>query len=143
MMMPDKSDIRGFYHFAESYYNTNPRPPGEPDDVMFGWYDPDGQVTSAECKMSWHDLGGKWHPQLNMSSDSWGLLASFRDVFDALALRDGQDIQPKEFCAMLLDLGFRDLTARKSPFPDKRESLRQSAAAKLSAEELAALRQYS
>ena len=87
---------------------------------MFGLYGIDGS-TSGEMCVRWKELGGKIVPQLQVFDDGWSALASFPDLILELGDLDNQNITPKEFCALLKGLGFKDLTARVNPYAPKEE----------------------
>lgn len=106
-------------YYAEANLQSAPYPDTKPylhkvDNVEFGFYFPDGG-TSGEMSMNWYrfERGGSLAPCLEVFNDAWHSLAQFRDVLDALAEVDGQDITPHEFCAILDRCGFVDATLRK------------------------------
>jgi len=104
-----KMAIRGFYNTSEAWYSKIPGFPFNDIEVMFGMYIPnDG--TEGEMAMHWHELGGKSVPRLECFDDAWGVLGEFGDVIAALVKIDGENITPRQFCELLLSLGFIDLT---------------------------------
>ena len=104
-----KTAIRGFYNTSEAWYSKILGFPFCDIEVMFGMYIPnDG--TQGEMAMHWHELGGKSVPRLECFNDAWRVLGNFSDVIAALAQFDDQDITPRQFCELLLSLGFTDLT---------------------------------
>lgn len=108
--------MRGFYHYSEAWYASGAPRREYVDEVMFGFY-PDGGGTVGEMGVRWQMLGGKCVPQLQVYDDAWKVLATFKDVIDAMAKHDNENIQPKDFCALLLACGFRDMTDRNNPNP--------------------------
>lgn len=109
-------DVRGFYHLSEAWYGpANLANSKTTDEVNFDFYCPTGG-TSGEMSMNWDSIGAClhcWH-------DAWETLYQFADVVKALGERYDHDNAPtpKQFCALLLKLGFTDLTPRKSPYND-------------------------
>jgi hypothetical protein len=79
------------------------------DDFMIGMY---GSGTTGEFSVVWTELGGKLTPQLRAYDDSWSALAKFRDLLDAMAEVDDQDITPAQFYEICMRLGIKDLTPR-------------------------------
>jgi hypothetical protein len=116
-----EGDVRQYTHLEEAWYAKSSLEGRDfVDEVMFGFYSPDGG-TSGEMGMRWINLGTKWRrghevphfaPQLQCFSDAWSALAQFKDVIDALAEVDGEDITPGQFCEILDRCGFIDATPR-------------------------------
>ena len=79
---------------------------------------PDGG-TSGEMSVRWKELGGKNVPELQCFEDAWNTLASFTDLITEMGELDDECITPKEFCALLSRLGFKDLTPRDNPYGAK------------------------
>lgn len=79
---------------------------------MFGSYAIAGG-TNGEMSVKWHTLSGKYVPHLEVFDDAWSVLYSFADVLEAMAEEDNCNINPTEFCTILLRCGFKDLTARE------------------------------
>jgi hypothetical protein len=118
--MDEKKMARGFFHFAESwYYERNRRVmrEGAPvDDVSFGLYAAEDSVgCKAEMVMEWIPQGLWEMPtaRLHVFDESFSLLPEFADVWKELANR--RKLKPKEFCELLKQCGFQDLTQRKGP----------------------------
>lgn len=84
------------------------------DDVNFGFYSPDGG-TSGEMSVRWYRIqdNNPPSPKLECFCDAWHTLAQFKDVIDAMAEVDDQDITSKEFCQLLEKCGFVDATPHK------------------------------
>lgn len=105
--------VRGFVHFNRSWYAEAHRrlniDPDVLDEVMFGIYTTDSGTT-GEMAMRWYELDGVSTPRLEVFCDGWRVLSTFSDLIAALAERDGQDITPEQFCALLVSLGFEDRT---------------------------------
>jgi hypothetical protein len=111
-------DVRGFSLFSAAWYAGNARPDvrGMVDEVIFGYFSPDGG-TSGEIAMRWYDLerGELPSPRLEVFCDAWHGLKTFRDVIAALADHDEERITPAQFCDILLACGFEDQTPRERP----------------------------
>jgi hypothetical protein len=108
MSKDHEGDIKQYYTVE-----NNPR---RIDDlvavVMFGFYAPNGG-TSGEMGMEWQQWieshaghASRTSPRLVCYDDSWHALAQFKDVIDALAEVDNEDITPFEFCQILDRCGF-------------------------------------
>jgi len=113
-------DIKGFYHLSRSWYGEanliHMRKDGIMDSITFGYYCSDGG-TSGEMSMKWHNLRNNNCPsaRLEVFEDSFHALGQFKDLIDKLAEVDSEEIQPKDFCDILLSCGFKDLTQGKQP----------------------------
>lgn len=109
--------IRGFYHLSEAWYadaNLKNRRDGLIDEVMIGFYGPDGdQGTSGEFAVRWKMIGGKLTPKLEVYNDAWEALTHFYDLLAEMA-SDPENPTPAEFCELLKRLGLKDLTPRES-----------------------------
>jgi hypothetical protein len=101
---------RGFYHHAEAYYAKNAPLQDAEDEIMVGFYD---GGTSGEFAIRWEQLGGRSVPQLQAYDDSWSALVHFKDLLDAMASIDSENISPEKFCKLLVSLGIKDLTERE------------------------------
>lgn len=120
--------IKGFYHLSEAWYGeVNLRNSKYIDEVMLGYYAKEGG-TGGEFGIRWKELGGKSIPQLQAFYDAWGVLASMPEFIYEIGELDDKNIQPKEFCAILLRLGFQDLTQRADPYTgsDERKESRET-----------------
>lgn len=107
--------VRGFYHLAEAWYAEVNHSSEYTDEVNFGLFAIEGGTT-GEMTVSWKELGGKSVPELRVFDDGWSVLATFTDLIVEFGKLDDQNITPKEFCALLLRLGFEDQTPRKNPY---------------------------
>ncbi len=113
-------NIKQYVLLSEAWYaSTSLNNDDRVDEVMFGFYCPDGG-TSGEMGMRWHDLSRSYipgdkciTPRLEVFSDAWHALAQFKDVIDAMAEVDDVDITPKQFCEILDRCGFVDVTPRQ------------------------------
>lgn len=115
-MKDHTGDFKGFYHLSEAWYGSvNLQNSKYTDEVTFGFYYPDGG-TSGEMGVRWQELGGKNVPELQCFEDAWHTLASFTDLIAELGKLDDENITPKEFCVLLMRLGFKDLTPRENPY---------------------------
>lgn len=83
-------------------------------------YHPDGG-TSGEMIMEWVELSNKETPRLKCFDDSWSALALFKDLIDKMGSVDSMDIQEVEFCKMLDECGFKDLTQYEDPNSKKKQ----------------------
>lgn len=72
----------------------------------------------GELMMRWYQLGKDAAPRLEVFDDSWIGLWECKDVLEAMAEADSENIDPGEFCQLLLRLGFRDET----PVDDERQA---------------------
>ena len=121
-MKQEKGDYRGFTNCGEAYYHkTLGFFNGVTGEVFLGLCAAGGG-TKGEMKMEWVELGGKNVPQLQVFDDGWEVLASWPDLLAELAKVDcgsmsEKSITPKEFCEILLRLGFTDNTIRENPNP--------------------------
>ena len=82
------------------------------EEINFGMYAEDGS-TSGEMAMEWIPLDSFVAPRLKVFNDAWDTLWQFRDLLEAMAECDGQDITPQEFVELLDKHGFKDLTHRE------------------------------
>jgi len=121
-MKDHEGDIKQYIITSQAWYaSTALNTTDHVDDVNFGFYSPRGG-TSGEMSVCWHNLGEKWEggnkvihvaPRLECYNDAWHALAQFKDVIDAMAEVDDQDITPQEFCHLLERCGFVDATKRE------------------------------
>jgi hypothetical protein len=106
---------RGFTHYSEAYYaKLLPKRDDSVDEVIVGFYAPEGG-TSGEFAVEWVRLSGKATPRLRVFDDAWHALAQMPDLLARMSDLDSQDVSPKAFCALLLELGFKDQTQRERP----------------------------
>jgi hypothetical protein len=107
-----EGDIKQYTHLAEAWYaKTNLADVDYVDNVTFGFYSPGGG-TSGEMGVRWYQIDGPV-PKLECFNDGWHALAQLKDVIDALAELDDEDITPEDFCKLLDRCGFVDDTPRK------------------------------
>jgi hypothetical protein len=108
-----KGCVRGFVHTGDAWYKKSALAPDVLDDVMFGFYAPEaGSTGTGEMGMRWYEQDGKAVPRLEVYDDGWHALNEFSDVTQRLAALDNQGISPKQFCEILLECGFLDMTER-------------------------------
>jgi len=101
---------RGFTQLSAAYYGPALLADGKLiDEVMLGFYHPDGGTT-GEFAIRWTRLAGKITPRLEAFDDSWNALWGFRDVMARFADVDGEDISPSELCALLIECGVKNRT---------------------------------
>jgi hypothetical protein len=123
LMKNNQEPVRGFYHLSEAWYGSaNLQTANFTDEVLFGMYHPEGG-TDGEMSVRWSELGSKSVPRLQVFDDAWSMLASFTDLLAAMGKHDNECITPKAFCALLLGLGFQDLTPRKNPYGEPHSAM--------------------
>lgn len=107
---------RGYHRFSKTYYASE----HEETTVSFGMYDPQGG-TSGEMSMVWVDIGygESYTPQLKVFDDGWSALGLFTDLIQKLAEQDSENITEEQFCTILDQCGFKDLTTYEDPHPLK------------------------
>ncbi len=130
-MKDHEGDLKQYILTSETYYHWA-RDKGEVDEVMFGFYSPEGG-TSGEMAVRWHQLenGKPPVPRLECFNDGWHALYQFQNVLAAMAEVDREDITPYEFCALLEHCGFIDKTERVNPNKIDPEMTLQSAVEEL------------
>lgn len=110
-----KGGIRGFYHFAESWYaKSSPR--DREDSINIGIYFPhEGGGSSGEFAIEWVLIGETVPvPQLQVFDDAWNALALFGDMLAKMAeAKTKPSLTPLEFCDLLRSCGIKDLTKRQ------------------------------
>ncbi len=79
--------------------------------------DAPGGGTLGEFGIRWHTFPHyeKTVPRLEVFDDGWASLASMPDLIAALGTLDNTNPQPAEIAALLLSLGFTDVTPREEP----------------------------
>lgn len=103
--------IRGFTHFGGSWYGRNVHP--TEDRISIGFYTVDGNGgTTGEFSVQWRELSRKAVPRLECFSDAWDALTHFQDFLSELAKLDDSDPTPEQVCALLRELGIRELTKK-------------------------------
>lgn len=111
----NKSDVvLGFHHLSKAHYGRATLASAKyVDEVMFGFYHPQGGTT-GEMSMRWYNLNLSKNPsaKLECFSDAFAALAHFFDLLNVLACY--QEITPEEFIKVLKQHGFIDLTKVKS-----------------------------
>lgn len=114
--MTEKRDdiFCGFHHLKEAWYAKSL--PNQIDQVYFGNYTTTGG-TIGEMSVEWLDLGiaKSPTPKLGSFGDSWHLFEDYRYLRLIARLADLPEITPEQFCTLLIELGFKDITARKTP----------------------------
>lgn len=103
--------IKGFSHLSRTYYGESILHKNDDfvDEVNFGFYDNQG-CTTGEMYVQWVKLDNQVYPKLSVLDGSWSALAQFHDLIDLLAQHDDKRITPDEFCQLLLQCGFKDIT---------------------------------
>jgi hypothetical protein len=112
--MKDFSDCyREYILLSEAFYaETTLRDADYVDEVNFQLAS-HGGGTAGEMTIRWYRVGGFLSPRLECYDDAWAVLGTFKDVIDAMAEVDNQNITPKQFCQLLDKLGFVDGTERR------------------------------
>lgn len=105
--MPKAKLKRGFYIHTQSWYAAANPLGAVVEEIMLTSY------KGKEFAVRWSYVGHDITPRLEVFDDAWQLLADWPDLIAALAALDNKCIQPKEFCDMLLSLGFVDETKRE------------------------------
>lgn len=112
-MTDHKGCIRGYHRSSKAWYakgNLN-----ENVHVNFGMYDEGGEGTSGAMMMEWICLSNALYARLECFEDSWSSLSLFTDLIQKMGEVDSAAIQEEQFCKMLDECGFKDLTAYKDP----------------------------
>jgi len=105
-----EGDIKQFVQLSRAWYaESNLRHSDAKDEVIFGFYSPEGG-TSGEMVVRWVKLSGEYVPKLTVYSDSYSALSNMHDLIDLLGQHDSEDPTPEEFCNYLLQCGFIDAT---------------------------------
>lgn len=81
------------------------------DEIMIEVHNSDG-CLDGEFGISWINLGYPV-PRLEAFDDSWNVLFHCKDLLEKMAGVDRKNISPKDFCDLLIDLGFKDKTPTK------------------------------
>ncbi len=111
--------LRGFTQMSRSWYRrsaTSRKPHDYIDEVTFGIYRKDGAGCTGEMTMEWRTLAGEPAAQLKAFHDSWVALVSFTDLLARMAALEDSSPSPDEFCTMLRECGFTDLTKTQDPY---------------------------
>lgn len=118
-MSDHTGDFKGFYQYSRAWYGklNKLRIRDCVDDIMFGYYSPEGG-TSGEMAMRWYKLENNKLPsaKLEVFEDTFETLNSFKDLIEELAKWENKNIQPDQFCELLKQFGFIDKTEEKSPY---------------------------
>lgn len=104
--------IRGYRRSSKAWYgkiNNNQT------EVHFGMFHKEGGTT-GEMTMEWVELSGKQCARLKCFEDGWNALALFTDLIQKMGEVDSEEIQEEDFCKMLDECGFKDLTEYKDPY---------------------------
>ena len=79
-------------------------------EVNFGMYYPNGG-TDGEMTMEWIKVGSDLCAILKCFQDGWAVLSLFTDLIQKLSEVNSQLIQEEDFCKILDNCGFVDMTA--------------------------------
>lgn len=129
----------GFYVSHEACYRDSIKY----REIMVGDY-PEGGGTRGEFGIRWIPLGGYETPRLEVFSEGWEVLQEMIERFDLVRrladLEDAlEDPEPEQVAALLLDLGFEDLTKRAKLDNAEAAEIRRGALEKLTPAERSAL----
>lgn len=97
--------FKGYYRCSKTQYADK----NEPISIMIGMYHPEGG-GQGEFKIVWEELGKDIVPRLKAYDDSWGILASMKDLLKGMTEADDKNITEVNFCLLLDSLGYRDIT---------------------------------
>jgi hypothetical protein len=100
--------IRGYHRNSKAWYAKYVKKNNI--EVGFGMYNSDGG-TSGEMVMEWVELNGRLCARLKCFQDGWSSLSSFTDLIQKMGEVDSELIQEEDFCKILNECGFTDLTA--------------------------------
>jgi hypothetical protein len=105
---------RTFVHIGRAWYGRTRLPSDREVDVVYFGLSSEGGGTCGEFSMKWIDLGNHGPtPLFGAFDDSWRALPHIQDVLNALAKR--RSATPAEFCALLVECGFKDETEEVRP----------------------------
>lgn len=105
--------IRG-YHRSHLAWYAKANNITEPE-ILFGLFDPEEGGTTGGMVMEWVNIGGESVANLNVFEDAWSTLSLFTDLIQRMGEVDNQLIQEPEFCKMLDECGFIDMTEYTNP----------------------------
>jgi hypothetical protein len=108
--------IRGYHRSSKAWYAKALNKGSI--EVEFGMFHPEGG-TSGEMTMEWVGLNGGLCARLKSFEDSWSALSLFTDLIQKMGEVDSEAIQEEDFCKMLDDCGFTDLTEYIDPYQNK------------------------
>ena len=100
---------RGYVRTGEAWYKDSITEQ-EKNCISFGMYDGDG-CTTGEMDIQWHTIGNSLVPRLECYDDAWKVLHSFSDVIEKFAEYDNINISMDEFCKLLDECNFTDMTS--------------------------------
>ncbi len=113
---PQPASLARFIHLKRAWYgasNIAIRTDGLIDDVLIMLYAKDGVTMRGEFCLAWYELGGKISPRLTVHDDAWAALSMMPDLIKAMGDLNGQDVTPEQFCKVLKELAFADVTPEK------------------------------
>lgn len=114
----------GFVWYSQAWYAGNLNRGSvddEVDSISIGMYAEEGG-TDGEFAITWCKLGGALVPKLEVFDDGWRVLSQFPQLLVELAALDNQNVTPERMAALLLRLGFADLTERTDPDGNGRDA---------------------
>lgn len=103
--------IRGYHRYSKSW-NANKSDKIEVDFGMFI----EGDGGTGTITVEWNELGGELCAKLISYDDSWSALSLFTDLIEKMGEVDGENIQEEEFCQLLDECGFKDMTSYTNPY---------------------------
>lgn len=112
-----ETPIYGFEHLNRSWYAEHARGSDIIDEIIVSQRFRDGGVTGGELTMIWTEIGGKPTARLTVYQDGMALFTHppVATLLQSLAKAAHQDITPDQFCQLLRDAGFEDLTETERP----------------------------
>lgn len=113
--MGDDALKKGYHRSSKAWYADVT----ENVKVVVGVYYEDGG-TAGEFTVEWVHLYNKnnnpqFVPVLKVFDDAWGLLSEFKGLMEALGEVNNQNISEEDFCNILDNLEFEDLTEYERP----------------------------
>lgn len=102
---------RGFVSFSRSWYSEHlPTRIGEIDSITIEVDELDGDIW-GEFEILWVSIGnGEIASKISIFDGCWNAFFHCTDLIEKMKEIDGQNISSNDFCKMLVELGFEDLT---------------------------------
>lgn len=104
--MGDNEPRRGFIWSSKAWY-------AEAADckhqISFGMFYKEGGTT-GEMVVTWHTLNNRRIPRLECFDDAWGVLGTFTDLLQELAVFNNANVTEQGFVNILTRCGFEDMT---------------------------------
>jgi len=115
-MIDLKGCKRTYTHLSKAYYGEDNLKFKEDiiDDVVITLFDQE-QTLIGEFVISWKKLDRVIAPHFGAFDDSWGSFWALYDIFERMAGVSNKNITPEDFCKILEDCGFTDVTPINPP----------------------------